>query len=240
MKIRLISSFQPKIRRIVFSARLSERGEKYSCDAAVYDGFDGIHRPVEVLGVACVDDADRAALHLVYLTGDHYAASADEFAAAYEPGHAVGAEGVFLAEREHGVQLIIEVFETAVVYTEIDAAVIDLIAAVQEIGGEAVFVVGDLARETGGQRAADAVKQLVHKLKRIGTAAFAAAVQREVEGRVVIAPQQRLRVGRAVEQHGVVRALIAAVAGEAERGEYIVRGGVRAAGRSGERIELKL
>ena len=106
MKIRLISSFQPKIRRIVFSPRLSERGEEYRCDAAVYDGFDGIHRPVEVLGVACVDDADRAALHLVYLTGDHYAASADEFAAAYEPGHAVGAEGVFLAEREHGVQLI--------------------------------------------------------------------------------------------------------------------------------------
>lgn len=153
MKIRLISSFRLKIRRIVFSTRLSERGEEYSCDAAVYDGFDGVHRPVEVLGVTCVDDIDRAALHLVYLTGDHYAASADEFAAAYEPGHAVGAEGVFLAEREHGVQLIIEVFETAVVYTEIDAAVIDLIAAVQKIGGEAVFVVvGDLARETSISR----------------------------------------------------------------------------------------
>ena len=53
-------------------------------------------------------------------------------------------------------------------YTEIDAAVIDLIAAVQKIGGEAVFaVVGDLARETGGQRAADAVKQLVRKLERV-------------------------------------------------------------------------
>ena len=92
-EIRLISSFRLKIRRIVLYPFIRTR-EEYSCDAAVYDGFDGVHRPVEVLGVACVDDADRAALHLVYLTGDHYAAGADEFAAAYEPGHAVGAEGV--------------------------------------------------------------------------------------------------------------------------------------------------
>ena len=45
-------------------------------------------------------------------------------------------------------------------YTEIDAAVINLIAAVQKIGGEAVFVVGDPRVRPAGRWAADAVKRL--------------------------------------------------------------------------------